>query len=145
MRGGGLHNPGLFVEKQMCRATSQLSTTTIRVENVTRGSTLVSRGEVADTPWRRMRGLLGRRDLAKGEGLLIVPCNSIHTFFMRFAIDVLYIDSAGVVIGLQHALRPWRLGQFQLRSRCVLELQAGTLRATGTQLGDQLEIVGYNP
>lgn len=115
----------------------------IRVENVTRGQTLVGRGEVADTPWKRMRGLLGRKGLAQGEGLLIVPCNSIHTMFMRFAIDVLYINSACVVIGLQHALPPWRLGQIQLRSRCVLELPAGTLRATGTQLGDQLEIVGY--
>lgn len=127
----------------MHQVISRSDAAIIRVENVTRGKTLVTRGEVAATPWRRLRGLLGRKGLAQGEGLLIVPCNSIHTLFMRFPIDVLYLDASQKVIGLHHALPPWRLGQIQLRGRCVLELPAGTLRASGTQLGDQLGIVGY--
>ena len=116
----------------------------IAVENVTRRQTLVCAGEVADNHWTRMKGLLGRKGLAPGEGLLIVPSNSIHMLFMRFPIDVLYVDKSLQVIGLHHTLRPWRLGAFHLRSRFVVELPAGTLAATGTQLGDQLAVQGYD-
>jgi uncharacterized membrane protein (UPF0127 family) len=115
----------------------------IRVENLTRGQTLVSHGQVADNHWTRLKGLLGRSGLAPGEGLLIVPCNSIHMFFMRFPIDVLYVDRSLKVVGLHHTLKPWRVGQFNRRAHFVIELPAGTLEATGTQLGDQLAVHGY--
>jgi uncharacterized membrane protein (UPF0127 family) len=115
----------------------------IRVENVTRGQTLVSAGAVADNPWTRLRGLIGRSGLAPGEGLLIVPCNSIHMFFMRFAIDVLYVDRARRVVGLHHTLAPWRVGRMYRQAHFVVELPAGTLRATGTEVGDQLRVIGY--
>ena len=115
----------------------------IQVENVTRGRTLVSAGAVADNPWTRLRGLIGRSGLAPGEGLLIVPCNSIHMFFMRFAIDVLYVDRAHQVVGLHHALAPWRVGRMYRQAHFVVELPAGTLRATGTEVGDQIQVIGY--
>jgi uncharacterized protein len=115
----------------------------LRVENLTRNQTLVTVGEVADNHWTRMKGLLGRTGLAPGAGLLIVPSNSIHMFFMRFAIDVLYVDRSLKVVGLHHTLKPWRVGQMNLRSHLVIELPAGTLQATGTEVGDQLAATGY--
>jgi uncharacterized protein len=84
-----------------------------------------------------MRGLLGRSGLGAGEGLLIRPTNSIHTFFMRFAIDVVFIDRAGVVLKVVSALRPWRLAGSR-GARCALELRAGEAAMRGIQPGDQL-------
>ena len=115
----------------------------IRVENLTRGQPLVTAGWAADNHWTRLRGLLGHKPLEEGEALLIVPSNSIHMLFMGFPIDVVYVDSALKVIGLHHTLRPWRFGRIHLRSRFVIELPAGTLRTTGTEVGDQLQVQGY--
>ena len=115
----------------------------IRVENLTREQTLVTAGWAADNHWTRLRGLLGHKPLSQGEGLLIVPSNSIHMLFMGIPIDVLYVDSTLKVIGLHHTLRPWRFGRLHLRSRFVIELPAGTLRETGTEVGDQLQVQGY--
>jgi uncharacterized membrane protein (UPF0127 family) len=115
----------------------------IRVQNVTRGESLVTEGRVADTAWTRLKGLIGSRPLEDGEGLLIVPCQSIHTHFMGFPIDVLYVDAANRVVGLHHGLPPWRFGRIHLRARFVVELPAGTVEATGTELGDRLSIEGY--
>jgi uncharacterized membrane protein (UPF0127 family) len=115
----------------------------IRVQNVTRGESLVTQGRVADNLWTRLKGLIGSPPLEAGEGLLIVPCQSIHTHFMGFAIDVVYVDAAGQVAGLHRNLPPWRFGRLHLRARFVIELPAGTLDATGTEMGDRLSIEGY--
>jgi uncharacterized membrane protein (UPF0127 family) len=116
----------------------------IKVENVTRDASLVTQGRVADTIWTRLKGLIGSPPLEHGEGLLIVPCQSIHTHFMGFPIDVLYADAAGQVVGLHRSLPPWRFGRFHRRARFVIELPAGTLEATETELGDRLHIEGYD-
>lgn len=68
----------------------------------------------------------------------IQPCNSIHTFFMRIPIDVLFLDADGVIIKQLPALPPWRASAVYLKARSVLELPAGTLQASGTQEGDRL-------
>jgi len=115
----------------------------IQVENLTRGQTLVKAGQVADTFWMRLRGLMGSKPLIPGEGLLIMPCKSIHTHFMRFPIDVLYASAAQEVVGIDQRLRPWRFGRFYRHVRFVIELPAGTAAATGTQVGDQLKVQGY--
>jgi hypothetical protein len=86
-----------------------------------------------------MRGLLGREGLRSGEGLLIRPANSIHTFFMRFAIDVVFIDRAGVVLKVVSALRPWRLAGSR-GARFALELRAGEAAVRGIQPGDRLRL-----
>jgi uncharacterized membrane protein (UPF0127 family) len=86
-----------------------------------------------------MRGLLGRSALRSGEGLLIRPASSIHTFFMRFAIDVVFIDRAGIVVKIVAALRPWRLAASR-GARCALELGAGEAEARGIRIGDQLRL-----
>ena len=94
---------------------------------------------IAATFRTRLRGLLGRRGLGPGEGLLIRPTNSIHTFFMRFAIDVVFLDRGGVVVKLVSNLRPWRVA-FATRGRDALELGAGEAAARGIRLGDRLAL-----
>ena len=110
---------------------------------MTRGQNLATAGRVADTFWTRLRGLLGSKPLAPGEGLLVVPCKSVHTHFMRFPIDVLYVNEAREVVGIDQNLPPWRFGRFYRRVRFVVELPAGTAQATGSQVGDQLQVQGY--
>jgi hypothetical protein len=83
---------------------------------------------VADRPLTRMVGLLGRSGLAPGDGLVIRPCNAIHTWFMRFPIDVVFLDADGVVLRAVEALPPFRLASGGRRARVTIELPAGTLR-----------------
>jgi uncharacterized membrane protein (UPF0127 family) len=90
-----------------------------------------------------MRGLIGHQPLAEGEGLLIVPCSSIHTHFMSFPIDVVYLDADQEVVGIDQDLSPWRFGRFHWDVRCVVELPAGKVSRTGTNVGDQLQVQGY--
>jgi uncharacterized protein len=85
-----------------------------------------------------MQGLLGRKAFTVGEGLHIAPCNSIHTFFMRFAIDALFLDRDGRVVKLLDAIPPWRASGIYFRAHSVLELPAGVAAASGTVEGDRL-------
>ena len=80
---------------------------------------------VADTPFARMRGLLGRTELPRGEGVFLRPAGSIHTFFMRFPIDVVFVDGEGIVVGVERELPPWRTAR-RRGAKAVLELAAGT-------------------
>jgi uncharacterized membrane protein (UPF0127 family) len=110
------------------------------VFNQTRGAALAARLERATTWWGRARGLLGRRELPAGEALLIDPCNSVHCFLMAFPIDVIYIDRDQRVVALARNLKPNRIGPIVPRARAVLELPAGVIEQTGTQIGDQLAL-----
>ena len=94
---------------------------------------------IAATFRTRLRGLLGRPGLGPGEGLLIRPTNSIHTFFMRFPIDVVFLDRSGVVVKLVANLRPWRVA-FAPRGRDAVELRAGEADARGIRVGDRLSV-----
>jgi uncharacterized protein len=109
-----------------------------RVLNTTRSTELASRAERAESYWTRLVGLLGRAGLSAGEGLHIVPCDSIHMFFMRFPIDAAFLDGEGSVVKVFRRLRPWRATSVYLRVHSVLELPAGTLEATRTEEGDVL-------
>jgi len=114
----------------------------VRIDNLTRGQTLVSAGRAADTFWAGLRGLIGHQPLQPGEGLLIVPSNSIHTHFMGFAIDVLYVDREQRVVALDREMAPWRFGRIHRRAHFVIELPSGTIAAGGAQVGDQLRVQG---
>jgi uncharacterized protein len=94
---------------------------------------------VADTPWTRFRGLMGRRGLEPGEGLLLRPSGSVHTCFMRFAIDVVFLDRGLRVLAVSPAVRPWRL-RLQRGARAVLELPAGQADRVGISPGDHLTL-----
>jgi len=103
------------------------------------GTIACERCVVADTAPTRMRGLLGRPGLEAGEGLLIRPTNSVHMFFMRFAIDVVFLDRELVVQKVVEALRPWRLAGCR-GARAALELPAGTAGRRGITVGERLTL-----
>src|SRR5688500_14878017 len=110
----------------------------MRVFNETRQRLVADRAEEATTFATRLKGLLGRRTLDAGEGLHIDPCNSIHMFFMRFAIDAVLLDRDLQVVKIVHAIPPWRVTSVYRSARSVLELPAGVAQATGMQEGDRL-------
>lgn len=112
----------------------------LQIENVTRGILVVTRGRSADNFFTRFKGLMGAPCLAAGEGLLILPCNSIHTHFMRFPIDVLYVSRDLEVVHIDHGMAPWRFGRIHRKARFVVELPAGTTTATGTEVGDRIAV-----
>ena len=111
----------------------------IHVRNVTRDVVLADAAEVADTSAKRRTGLLKHTSLEAGGGLWIAPCESVHSFFMKFTIDVLYLDRKHRVKKIRPEMAPWRISGC-LTAHSVLELPAGTILRTGTQAGDQLEI-----
>jgi uncharacterized membrane protein (UPF0127 family) len=102
-----------------------------------RGTAVCERCHVADRPLARMRGLLGRSGLAAGEGLLLRPAGSIHTHFMRFAIDAVFLDTDSHVIAVRSAIRPWRMARAR-GAKAVLELGAGEAARRGIAAGDVL-------
>ena len=110
----------------------------LEVANLTRGSVLARRLEVADSGPKRNKGLLGRQDLAAGEGLWIIPCESVHTFFMQFAIDLVYLDRKHVIKKVREGVPPWRISVC-FSAHSILELPSGTIRSTETRAGDTLE------
>jgi|DewCreStandDraft_5_1066085.scaffolds.fasta_scaffold01241_4 uncharacterized membrane protein (UPF0127 family) len=112
----------------------------LRMTNVSRGTVVATSVQVADSFLGRLVGLLGRRSLRPGHGLLISPSSSIHTFFMLFPIDVAFLDRQGRVVRMAEAVAPFRVllggpGAWQ-----VLELPAGALAASATSPGDLLRL-----
>ena len=85
----------------------------------------------------RNQGLLGRSSLSPDSALILAPCNSIHTFFMKFPIDVVFVDRDGTILRARSAVRPWRL-QAAFRAFAVVELAEGVLQRSDTRAGDQL-------
>jgi len=109
------------------------------VRNLSRGSILAGDVRLADTPRARRTGLLKHRKLGAGEGLWIYPTQAIHTFGMRFPIDVVFLDSGRRVRRMYHGLAPFRLTSFVLSARSALELASGSIVSSGTRVGDELE------
>ena len=111
----------------------------LTVVNADRGAVLGARIGLADRWLSRLRGMLGRPEPAAGEGLLLVPCGSVHMLGMRYAIDVALLDGERRVVSVHPRLRPgWHMAASR-RARYTLELPAGTLAATGTVPGDRLD------
>lgn len=113
-----------------------------RAFNRTRATVLCERLESAATIASRARGLLGRTELAAGAGLLLsagwLPVMWMHMFGMRFAIDIVFLDRAGVVLKIDRALRPWRLSSLVFGARHALELAPEAAASSGTVVGDQI-------
>jgi uncharacterized membrane protein (UPF0127 family) len=120
-----------------------LNTKTKLIVNLTRGGALCV-GEMADRPLPRMRGLIGRRGLPAGEGLLLHPAPAIHTAFVRFPIDALFLDRELRVLDIVERLRPWRIAS-RPRARAVLELAAGESARRGVEVGDRLSLRDRRP
>lgn len=103
----------------------------------TDGGVICEHCRVADTMFARMKGLLGRREVASTEGILIRPCNSIHMFFMRFAIDAIFLDRDGVVVKVAAGVKPWRMA-YARRAHAVVEIAAGEAGRRGVTSGDKV-------
>jgi len=103
--------------------------------NVRKGVALASELEIAKSFAARSQGLLGRAELKPDTGLLIDPCSSVHTWFMRFPIDVVFLDNKNRVVGLRRNMKPWRMA-WSWRGAKTLELPVGVIASTRTLLGD---------
>ena len=108
--------------------------------NLDTGAVVADNVAVADTHATRAVGLLNRSGLNPGEGLWIVPSRGVHTCWMRFAIDVVALDEAGVVVDSVATLKPWRIRLPRRGTAGVLELPAGSLAATGTKVGHRIDL-----
>ena len=103
------------------------------------GSPVCERCLLAETPLTRLKGLLGRRGLEQGEGLLLRPAASIHTFFMRFPIDTLWVDRDLNVLKVSHDVAPWRTAACK-GAKGVVETAAGEAKRLGVSAGDKLTL-----
>lgn len=101
------------------------------------GAVVVESLELADRFWSRLVGLQFRSRLSVGHGMLVVPCSSVHTLFVRFALDLVMLDRSGQVVAVRKHVRPWRIVLPVRRSHAILELPAG---AAHVQLGDRLRL-----
>ena len=115
----------------------------LRVSNPGRSRVLADRAEIADTSAKRRTGLLKRSGLEPGEGLWIAPCEGVHTFGMKFPIDVVFLNRHKKVLKIRPSMVRGRMA-LSLRAHSVLELPAGTVMATDTRVGDQLEFEKYD-
>jgi uncharacterized membrane protein (UPF0127 family) len=114
----------------------------LRVRNITKGTMLADRADIADTSATRRTGLLRHTGLAEGEGLWIVPCEGIHTFAMKFPIDVVFLSRRGKVLKLRPNMPKNRIS-LSLRAHSTLELPVGAIEKSRTAVGDELELENY--
>ncbi|WHY87705.1 DUF192 domain-containing protein [Neobacillus novalis] len=110
----------------------------MKVVNLSNGAELASQVTAADTYFKRLKGLMFSKSLPAGHGLLIQPCQSIHTYFMNYSIDVIYLSKEFEIVGLDETVKPAKVGKFHRKAKSVLELPAGTIRETGTKIGNYL-------
>jgi len=118
----------------------QGSSPDLRLKNLRNGRTLADQVMTAFDSGTRRKGLLGRDSMPESSALILAPTNAIHTFFMRFPIDIAFVTKAGRVLKVRHALPPWRTSG-ALRAHAVIELPAGALRRADTKAGDELVLV----
>jgi uncharacterized membrane protein (UPF0127 family) len=113
----------------------------VQVLNRTRQAVIAREAEMAETVWTRFVGLMGRKTIEPGTGLVIYPNNGVHMFFMRFPIDVLHLAEDGTVLKIVEGLKPWRVGPIVKKCKYTVELPTGTAKMTGTQDGDKIELI----
>jgi hypothetical protein len=117
-----------------------MPTSTFPITNPRTGETLASAARLADNFWTRFKGLMWTDALPPGEALLIVPCNSVHCFGMRYDIDVLFLSKDGTVLKAIPEMKPGAISPLVKGARATLELPAGTIARTATEEGDRLEL-----
>jgi len=110
----------------------------VQATNSSNGKLVAARVVRAETAKTRVIGLMGRGSMEPGEALWIVPCSNIHTFFMRFPIDVLFLDEKNSVVRVIDRLKPWRVSPWVWKAHSVLELEGGALNGA-VKPGDRLE------
>ncbi len=110
----------------------------MRIVNQTQKRVLAEKAILADTTASRFIGLLRHVVLPVGEGLVITQCHSIHMFFMKFAIDVIFVNRNKIVVGLVRDIKPFQMSRYYWRADCAIELPAGQIETTKTALGDKI-------
>jgi len=113
---------------------------TLEVVNATRDQELAGRVLLADGWWTRLRGMMGRPEPAEAEGMLLAPCQSVHMYWMKYPLDVAFLASDDRVVATYHGLAPSRRSKWHRDAEKALELKAGRLAATQTEVGDRLEL-----
>lgn len=114
---------------------------TIAIRNATRDEWLADRVILADTRWTRLRGMMGRPEPNDREGMLLEPCRSVHMYWMKYPLDVAFLAPDGRVVATYHGLAPSSRSKWHAEADRALELQTGRLAATGTEVGDHLELL----
>jgi len=112
----------------------------MRIINKTNSFVVAEEAIVANTPFKRMKGLLGRKELKESQALVLDPCNSIHTFFMRFPIDILFLDKNNKIIKTISCLKPFRLTSIYFNSAFAIELPSGKIQSLSIRKGDNLSL-----
>lgn len=113
----------------------------MRIHNLTKGTTTATKARLARSHMARLIGLLNRSSLDLGEALVLSPCKSVHTCFMRFPIDVVSLDASGEVIGLMEDMRPFRFSPLWRHAKAIVELPVGTIKANKIEPRDRLELI----
>ncbi len=121
--------------------TATRTDTDLQLVNKTTGAVVVTDLAVAANLWQRTAGLLAMPPLRAGEGLLLKPCAGVHTWFMRYPIDLIFLDKHGKVLRTVENLQPFRIAGPLLRARTVVEMAPGTLRHVSVKPGDILSVV----
>ena len=112
----------------------------VKVVNETSGKVILAEADLAERFGHRLKGLLGKKALAPGQGMVIRPCRSIHTVGMAFAIDVGFVDAQGCLCRVVEDLPPGKVGVGAREARYVIEAPAGTFAAAGVQQGDRVAL-----
>lgn len=113
----------------------------MKLINKKNGKSLADNLEIANNPFTRLKGLLGRNALNEGEGLHIIPCNSIHSFFMKFRFDAIFLNKKNEVVYLIQNMPAWRVSEICFSGYSVVELSAGVIKETETTIDDVLEFL----
>ncbi|QGU00104.1 hypothetical protein SYNTR_1510 [Candidatus Syntrophocurvum alkaliphilum] len=116
----------------------------VKIINATNGHFLAKIAVYADSFFSRLVGLLGKKSLEEGEGLVLKPCNMVHTIGMRFDIDVLFLSEANEILYIINEMKPQKISPLIKKSVLVVELPAGTIQKTNTQIGDEIELLVEN-
>ncbi|HOY09666.1 MAG TPA: DUF192 domain-containing protein [Candidatus Omnitrophota bacterium] len=110
----------------------------MRITNQTKNTLIADRARLADTIVSRLVGLLSRASLSSQEGLVITECRQIHMLFMRFAIDVIFVNRDNKVVGLVRDIKPFRMSPYFFRAQKAIELPVGVIDSSRTEKGDTL-------
>lgn len=112
----------------------------VEIRNISKESIIASRAWVADSFFTRLKGLIGRKKLDEDEGLCIKPCKGVHTFFMRFSIDVVFVDKNGEVCEVVKGLKPYRVSKYISDTSYVIEFSEGMCEEINIEIGDKIEL-----
>lgn len=120
--------------------TKKIEHESMNIYNSTQNNLIADNIKVAENFFTRSVGLLSRKSISESEALIIKPCCSVHTFFMKFAIDILFVSASGEVIALYENISPWRILPIHLNSKYVIELSAGSISRKRISNGDIIRV-----